>query len=66
MEQTIEKYRYNLLNYKIAKEIFKNNELYNLCILRYELNLLKFTETHEDKYKIILDSLDGILGFLVN
>ena len=40
--------------------------LINLCVSRYEINLIKFNMTHQQKYKDIATALEKFLDQFIN
>ena len=54
-------YQNNLIRYKELKDSLPNNNLIQVCVTRYEVNLLMFNLTQDSKYEIILKALGKIL-----
>ena len=50
-------YQDNLIIYKQLKDNLPNNNLIQVCVTRYEVNLIMFNLTKENKYEIILKAL---------
>ena len=40
--------------------------LINICVSRYEINVLKYDITREDKYKLILHAIEKILDNFID
>ena len=59
-------YENNLNRYKQLKENLPNNYLIQVCVTRYEVNLIMFNLTKQDKYEIILKALGKILETFLN
>ena len=54
-------YQDNLIRYKQLKDSLPTNNLIQVCVTRYEVNLIMFNLTKENKYEIILKALDKII-----
>ena len=59
-------YQDNLIRYKQLKDSLPNNNLIQVCVTRYEVNLIMFNLTKESKYEIILKALDKIIETFLN
>jgi hypothetical protein len=59
-------YQDNLVRYKQLKDNLPNENLIQVCVTRYEVNLLMFNLTQDSKYDIILKALDKILETFMN
>ena len=54
-------YQERLNRYKQLKDNLPNNNLVQVCVDRYEINLTKYRETSEEKYILILNAIGNIL-----
>ena len=59
-------YQNNLVRYKQLKDNLPNENLIQVCVTRYEVNLLMFNLTQDSKYEIILKALGKILETYMN
>ena len=59
-------YQDNLVRYKQLKDSLPNNNLIQVCVTRYEINLIKFNLTKDNKYEIILKAIGKILKTFIN
>ena len=54
-------YQDNLVRYKQLKDDLPNEILIQVCVTRYEVNLIMFNLTQESKYETILKAIGKIL-----
>ena len=54
-------YQQNLIRYKQLKDNMPDNNLVQVCVGRYEINLNKYIETGQDKYLLIMKAIGNIL-----
>jgi hypothetical protein len=59
-------YQDNLIRYNQLKDSLPNNRLIQVCVTRYEVNLIMFNLTKENKYEIILKALGKIIETFIN
>ena len=59
-------YQDNLVRYIQLKDSLPNNRLIQVCVTRYEINLIMFNLTKENKYEIILKALGKIIETFMN
>ena len=59
-------YDSNLIRFKELKASLPDNRLIQVCVDRYEINLIKFKLTECSKYEIILNALGKILDTFMN
>ena len=59
-------YQNNLDRYKQLKANLSNNYLIQVCVDRYEVNLIMFNLTKQNKYEIILKALGKIIETFLN
>ena len=59
-------YQNNLNRYKQLKANLPTNKLIQVCVDRYEVNLIMFNLTKEVKYEIILKALGKIIETFLN
>ena len=59
-------YDSNLIRYKELKNSLPDNKLIQVCVDRYEVNLIMFKLTEDSKYEIILNAIGKILDTFMN
>ena len=59
-------YQDNLVRYKQLKDNLPNENLIQVCVTRYEKNLIDFNSTQDSKYETILKAIGKILETYMN
>ena len=59
-------YDSNLIRFKELKYSLPDNKLIQVCVDRYEVNLIMFKLTEQNKYEVILNALGKILDTFMN